>query len=769
VKKALSGVMAIAVLLLAAVGFATFWVAPAGLIASAAAQPAAEPAPIFFGTQERDAETLAMIAALRQKALIRGVVPVIAGLRMAVRPEHRLAPDQAALQARQLLGMQQAVARRVLGRSAGDGIVAFPYIPYLGLFVDPIQLDRLLDDPDVVSVEEDVPYRFSDKESNALIHAPDVWALGDTGQGQTIAILDTGVAACAPGPAGCPIVEHPALQGRVVAEACYSATSAKLGVASFCPGGAEASILYYSGVNCPYPAIENCGHGTGVASIAAADGGGVLMGVAHGAKIISIQVASEGVSKAVCGDSPVPCAISAQMNITSGLMHVYALHNQFRIAAVNLSVGGPAYPGTCDGKTKLLRNMAAAVDLLRSAGIAVSAAAGNDDASGKIALPACLSGATAVAWSDENTSTYLEAIDPGSDYSPLVKLAAPGTNILAAVPGGGYDPNFTGTSAAAPHAAGAFALLKAAKPDAGVADMEAALACTGKPVGRPADGRFLYKPRIDLIGAYDYLQHPGAFTRSWDFSNPQQAFDWLPDGGQWLVHNGQFVVTPTVVGPTGGGVGVVTADPNNALPIGDSSKSTCLGDSFTVEARMTRIYPDDPNASIFPGTDILFKYSVFDGTGYDFGYFYQTDTKPPLLPGLVSVFRCDGLGPCTELCEQQATTDTPFTVYLTAPNTLKVIASGSAFQFYINGARVCQGMKPDPTYVTGAIGINTTFLQTAGNSFSISNVAVKSPAPAALRVEANDTIDPADRFPAVHSTPGIAVEATPSGVVYLRR
>jgi hypothetical protein len=84
---------------------------------------------------------------LRQKAESRGVVRVLSGLRVKLRPEYRLAPDQAALQARQLLALQRAVARRVLARSAGDDIVAFPYIPYLSLFVDAVQLERLLGDP----------------------------------------------------------------------------------------------------------------------------------------------------------------------------------------------------------------------------------------------------------------------------------------------------------------------------------------------------------------------------------------------------------------------------------------------------------------------------------------------------------------------------------------------------------------------------------------------------------------------------------------------
>ena len=51
-----------------------------------------------------------------------------------------------------------------------------------------------------------------------------------TGQGQTVAILDTGVDK-----------NHPFLRGKVVSEACYSHNIPASGVTSLCPGGATAS------------------------------------------------------------------------------------------------------------------------------------------------------------------------------------------------------------------------------------------------------------------------------------------------------------------------------------------------------------------------------------------------------------------------------------------------------------------------------------------------------------------------------------------------
>jgi subtilisin family serine protease len=664
-----------------------------------------------------------------------------------------------------------------LRRSAGDDIVAFPYIPYLSLFVDPVQLDRLLDDPDVVSIEEDVLLRPGDAQSNALIHAPDVWAKGDSGQGYSIAILDSGVAACAPGPIACPVVQHPALQGQVIAEACFSTTSIAEGWVSLCPGSAASSTAPDSGVNCPYPQFYGgCEHGTEIASIAVADGGLLeVEGAAPGATIISIQVFSEGSTQSACAEvygpgAPNPCILSSSTDMYSALMWVYDKHLVYKIAAVNLSQqGATLYDGTCDtGYGDELTMEATAVDLLRGAGIAVVSIAGNGGADGEITGPGCLSGTTAVANSEEDSTTYLEDVNPNSNYSSLVKLVAPGTHIFEAIPGGnGNDYTYgTGTSEAAPHVAGAFALLKAAKPSASVSDIEAALACTGKPLERNR----LYKPRIDLLGAYDYLLQPGAATRSWNFQDPQQAFDWRPlASSTWLPMNGQYVVSLPKAVPTG--VATMTADPNNAIP-----GSQCLGSSFTVEATMTRVYPDETNSNaVFPGSGIYFKYSPFAGTGYWFNYTYETNIienpYSPLLPGVLGVVRLDGPGPGTQLCLEQATTDNKFTVNKNAPNTLTVISDDDTFQFYINGTQVCKGMKPDATYVTGAVAVGTTFLQTAGNSFSVSKVSVQSPVPTALatalREARDDTIDPARPFPAVHTRPGIAVETVPFGAVYV--
>ena len=68
---------------------------------------------------------------------------------------------------------------------------------------------------------------------------------------------------------------------------------------------------------------------------------------------------------------------------------------------------------------------------------------------------------------------------PSADYPAFIKpdVAAPGANILAAV-GDSYVTK-SGTSMAAPHAAGVAALLKALHPDWSPAAIKSAIITTG--------------------------------------------------------------------------------------------------------------------------------------------------------------------------------------------------------------------------------------------------------------------------------------------------
>jgi subtilisin family serine protease len=78
-----------------------------------------------------------------------------------------------------------------------------------------------------------------------------------------------------------------------------------------------------------------------------------------------------------------------------------------------------------------------------------------------------------------------------------------GKGILSAIPGTKFR-RYQGTSMAAPHVAGAFAILKSAVPAASLEQMRQALQKTGRMVADPRNG--VTAPRIQLDAAIKILQ-----------------------------------------------------------------------------------------------------------------------------------------------------------------------------------------------------------------------------------------------------------------------
>ena len=68
-----------------------------------------------------------------------------------------------------------------------------------------------------------------------------------------------------------------------------------------------------------------------------------------------------------------------------------------------------------------------------------------------------------------------------STYGSWVQVAAPGDRIVSSVPGGGYAI-WSGTSMAAPLAAGSAALVRAAYPSMRPADIGTRIITTGAPM-----------------------------------------------------------------------------------------------------------------------------------------------------------------------------------------------------------------------------------------------------------------------------------------------
>ena len=413
-----------------------------------------------------EAEQAASAArALIARAAEQGVVRVIVGLNEPLADEETLAPAQAKSQRARLRARQLALLTDLGATAAPDqqrtgpgadaagsgvtGVTLFDTVSFLALNADAAALRRLLAAPGVTSVQEDVPVPPTLLQSVPLIKADQAAALGFPGTGQVVAVLDSGVDKA-----------HPMLAGKVVSEACYSSTVAGQSK-SLCPGGAAASTAANSGVNCP-TSVYGCDHGTHVASIAVGNAANIK-GVARDAKLIAIKVFSRFDSPSSCGGLPAPCILAYYSDITKGLERVYALRNAFKIASANMSIGGGAYASACDSA---LPATAAIIKKLRTAKIASVISSGNDGYNGFVTAPACIAAAVAVG-----STTKSDTLSTFSNHAKLADLLAPGQSIQAAVPGGGLGIK-SGTSMAAPHVAGAFAILKQGKPGASVSELQ---------------------------------------------------------------------------------------------------------------------------------------------------------------------------------------------------------------------------------------------------------------------------------------------------------
>ena len=141
-------------------------------------------------------------------------------------------------------------------RGDTDAVIArSEEIPYLTLQVNAAQLQRLLADPLVRTIQQDALAAPMLKASTKVIEANRLWRpkFDLLGTGQTIAILDTGS-------------HHRKMlkKDRVVAGACYSSNNPTYGSVSLCPGNVPVKKNKASGKNCD-TTIAGCDHGTHVA------------------------------------------------------------------------------------------------------------------------------------------------------------------------------------------------------------------------------------------------------------------------------------------------------------------------------------------------------------------------------------------------------------------------------------------------------------------------------------------------------------------------
>jgi subtilisin family serine protease len=349
----------------------------------------------------------------------------------------------------------------------------FENLSVIGGFVTETGLRKLTRDYRVQRVDLDMPGYLSMAESTNLIRARDVQAAGVTGKGVVVAVLDSGIDS-----------DHPDLQDDVILQQCFCSTTEGAGC---CPGGkTEASG--------PGAAEDELGHGTHVSGIITSSGAAAPRGVAPDADLVVIRILDK--TGAVISSTSLMKALD------------WLISTQPAVKVVNVSMVIGAFGGACDAATSVTAGLAQAVNTLKQRGTVTVASAGNSGSKTTLGAPACLSQVVGVgAVYDGNVgtisfgctdgSTAADKIACFSNSGTALDLLAPGAAVTSSGLGGGVA-GFGGTSQAAPHVAGALALLLQVKPTATVDELVTALKTSGRPL---VDTNGVSVPRLDVGAA----------------------------------------------------------------------------------------------------------------------------------------------------------------------------------------------------------------------------------------------------------------------------
>ncbi|MCW8125470.1 S8 family peptidase [Microbulbifer halophilus] len=313
---------------------------------------------------------------------------------------------------------------------------------------------RLQQDPNVEYVEPDLlmqpmatpnDSRYGEQwhyfEATAGLNLPAAW---DTtqGDGVTVAVIDTGYRPHAD------LADNLLPGYDMISDSDIARDGDGRDSDASDPGDWAPADACYSGS----PATDSSWHGTHVAGTVAAvtNNGSGVAGVAYKSKVVPIRVLGR------CGGYTSDIADAIVWGAGGSVSGVPDNANPAQV--LNLSLGGG---GNCGSTTQN------AIDTARSLGSTVVVAAGNSNDDAGSYSPASCDGVVTVASVDRSGGRAWY-----SNYGSVVEVAAPGgdtsttsNGVLSTLNSGSQDPEsdsyafYQGTSMAAPHVAGAAALL----------------------------------------------------------------------------------------------------------------------------------------------------------------------------------------------------------------------------------------------------------------------------------------------------------------------
>ncbi len=280
------------------------------------------------------------------------------------------------------------------------------------------EIEDLIKNKEIENIVYDSPVNAFLQDSAGIINATLTWNLQSsginlTGNGQTVCVIDTGINYL-----------HTDLGG--------------------CFGQGCKVVGGWDYVNSDSDPMDDHGHGTHVAGIVA--GNKSIRGIAPDANLVAIKILDSSGS-------------GSMSDLISGIEWCVSNASVFNINVITMSLGCNAtssgYKGFCDSVNDgcVSPTLVSAINNAVLNNISVVAATGNHGWNNAISCPACIENTTAVGATNKDDSIY-----SNSDRSNITDFLAPGASINST-----YLPGYataSGTSMAAPHVAGAIAIIK---------------------------------------------------------------------------------------------------------------------------------------------------------------------------------------------------------------------------------------------------------------------------------------------------------------------